>query len=233
METIQYNGTSTIGQIVAADFRKAGVFKSAGIDFCCGGNKTVGQACAEKQIDADWLVAQLEKVDGEPLLPSHDYRSWSLPFLCDYIVNTHHQYVSKTLPELVAYTTKIANVHGDRHPELIEVARLFAAVDKELRQHMRQEEDVLFPAVKALENGEKSVAVVIETEIGRMNDEHEFAGGALDQINHLTNGYQVPDDACNTYRVALQLLEQFEDDLHLHVHLENNILFPSALGKLK
>ncbi|MFT3737746.1 MAG: iron-sulfur cluster repair di-iron protein [Breznakibacter sp.] len=231
MDTLQYANPNIIGRIVAADFRKAEVFKRAGIDFCCGGNKTVQQACDEKGIDAGWLLAQLVKVDGEPLLPSLDYRSWGLSFLCDYIVNTHHRYVLDTLPDLLGYTAKIAVVHGQHHPELPEVAHLFAAVDKELRQHLAKEESVLFPAIKALEEGDKAVAVIIGTEIARINEEHEFAGSTLNQINHLTGGYQVPDDACNTYRVALQLLKQFEDDLHLHVHLENNILFPAAVAK--
>jgi regulator of cell morphogenesis and NO signaling len=138
--------------------------------------------------------------------------------------------VLKTLPELVFYTQKIADVHGAHHPELIEVASLFTRINEELLQHLKNEEDVLFPAIRAAEiSASPQVKSTIISEVTRMQGEHEFAGGAMDKINVLTKNYLIPADACNTYRVALKLLEQFEDDLHIHVHLENNILYPKAL----
>jgi len=151
-------------------------------------------------------------------------------FLCDYIVNTHHKYVLKSLPELVSYTEKIASVHGERHPELKEVADLFSQINKELLQHMKKEEEVLFPSIKEAKNSasEKAKAIII-SEITRLSGEHEFAGGAMDKINVITSNYQVPADGCNSYHVTFKLLREFEDDLHIHVHLENNILFPKAL----
>jgi regulator of cell morphogenesis and NO signaling len=219
-----------IGEIVADDFRKAEIFKAAGLDFCCGGKKTLNEACGEKNLDADQIEKKLEEMDSTPLKPAQYFNTWSLDFLCDYIVNNHHQYVIKTLPQLVFYTKKIADVHGSNHQELIQIADLFGKINQELTQHLKKEEEVLFPAIKeALKINSPEVKNTIISEIERMNGEHEFAGGAMDQINRLSMGYHLPADACNTYQLAYKLLEQFEYDLHIHVHLENNILYPKAL----
>ncbi len=226
----QTNIEPTIGEIVANDFRAASMFKEAGIDFCCGGNKSLTKACKEKGVDATRFAQQLETLAETPVSGAMNFKEWELGFLSDYIMNTHHKFVLKNLPELVFYTQKIANVHGDHHPELIEVASLFTKINEELLQHLKNEEEVLFPAIKEAEkNASPSVKSTIISEIKRMQGEHEFAGDAMDKINVLTNNYLIPVDACNTYRVSLQLLEQFEDDLHIHVHLENNILYPKAL----
>ncbi|HBL75349.1 MAG: iron-sulfur cluster repair di-iron protein [Bacteroidetes bacterium GWF2_42_66] len=220
----------TIGQIVADDYRAAAIFKQAGIDFCCGGNKSIEVACNEKDVDVQKLTLELNELELSTPALHHDFKNWDLGFLADYIVNTHHKYVLRTLPELVHYTQKIAQVHGENHPELIKVASLFFEINRELLQHLKQEEEVLFPAIKeVMKNNTPGAKTTIAIEISRMNGEHEFAGGAMDKINVITNGYSIPADACNTYRVAFKLLEEFEDDLHTHVHLENNILFPKAL----
>ena len=219
-----------IGDIVTQDFRAAEVFKKAGIDFCCGGSQSLEAACRDKKLDVAEIESELSKLENSELVSSHRFNEWKLDFLCDYIVNTHHQTVMKLLPELTFYTQKIAEVHGDNHPELPEIANLFAQVDTELRQHLCNEEEVLFPAIREVlkTNSAESKATII-SEITRMTGEHEFAGGAMDKINELSHSYAVPDDGCNTYRVAYKLLEQFEDDLHIHVHLENNILYPKAM----
>ena len=219
-----------IGDIVTQDFRAAEVFKKAGIDFCCGGSQSLEAACRDKKLDVAEIESELEKLENSEPGSSHKFNEWKLDFLCDYIVNTHHQTVMKLLPELTFYTQKIAEVHGDNHPELPEIANLFAQVDTELRQHLCNEEEVLFPAIREVlkTNSAESKATII-SEITRMTGEHEFAGGAMDKINELSHSYAVPDDGCNTYRVAYKLLEQFEDDLHIHVHLENNILYPKAM----
>ena len=219
-----------IGDIVTQDFRAAEVFKKAGIDFCCGGSQSLEDACRDKKLDVAEIESELSKLENSELVSSHRFNEWKLDFLCDYIVNTHHQPVMKLLPELTFYTQKIAEVHGDNHPELSEIANLFAQVDTELRQHLRNEEEVLFPAIREVlkTNSAESKATII-SEITRMTGEHEFAGGAMDKINELSHRYAVPEDGCNTYRVAYKLLEQFEDDLHIHVHLENNILYPKAM----
>ena len=219
-----------IGDIVTQDFRAAEVFKKAGIDFCCGGSQSLAAACRDKKLDVAEIESELEKLENSEPGSSHKFNEWKLDFLCDYIVNTHHQTVMKLLPELTFYTQKIAEVHGDNHPELPEIANIFAQVDTELRQHLRNEEEVLFPAIREVlkTNSAESKATII-SEITRMTGEHEFAGGAMDKINELSHHYAVPEDGCNTYRVAYKLLEQFEDDLHIHVHLENNILYPKAM----
>ena len=219
-----------IGDIVTQDFRAAEVFKKAGIDFCCGGSQSLEAACRDKKLDVAEIESELEKLENSEPGSSHKFNEWKLDFLCDYIVNTHHQTVMKLLPELTFYTQKIAEVHGDNHPELSEIANLFAHVDTELRQHLRNEEEVLFPSIREVlkTNSAESKATII-SEITRMTGEHEFAGGAMDKINELSHRYAVPEDGCNTYRVAYKLLEQFEDDLHIHVHLENNILYPKAM----
>jgi len=222
----------TIGEIVASDFRKAEVFRKYGIDYCCGGKSTLGETCAQKGIDRVVLEMDLLKASVNPVDPSMDYNSWDPAFLCDYIKNTHHQYVWKTLPELLFYTKKIASVHGANHPELYEVADLFETINGELRQHLKQEEEVLFPAVKeAFSTGTPSKKGIITSEIERMSAEHELAGEAMDKINSITGNYSVPADGCNTYFVTYRMLSQFEEDLHRHVHLENNILYPKALTK--
>jgi regulator of cell morphogenesis and NO signaling len=225
-----YNNVS-LGEIVSDDFRSAEILKNVGIDFCCGGKKTLEQACAEKNIDLPKLVKELKELELQPASPSVNFKDWSLDFLADYIVNTHHKYVLKTLPDLVFYTQKIAKVHGDHHPELLEVAALFEKINAELLQHLKNEEEVFFPAIReALKGPSAKAKATIESEITRMSTEHEFAGGAMDMINEITQGYKIPDDGCNTYQISFKLLHQFEDDLHIHVHLENNILYPKALA---
>jgi len=222
--------STNIGEIVTQDFRAAEIFKNAGIDFCCGGNQTLEQACKDKNIDTATLETELAKLENTTLNALHNFNEWNLDFLCDYIVNTHHKTVLKLLPQLTAYTQKIAEVHGSHHPELVEISALFSEINKELLQHLRNEEEVLFPAIKEiLKSNSPASKEIIISEITRMKGEHEFAGGAMDKINVLSDNYSVPADGCNTYLAAYKLLEQFEDDLHIHVHLENNILYPKAL----
>ena len=219
-----------LGELVTDDFRVAEVFKHAGIDFCCGGKKTLEQACREKNIDLKSIEEEIRAIEQTPALSNINFKDWEPGFLADYIVNTHHKYVVKTLPDLVYYTKKIASVHGQHHPELIKVAVIFEEISRELQQHLQKEEEVLFPAIRsAVQNSTPELQSIIRSEIARMSNEHEFAGGAMDKINELTAGYMVPQDGCNSYHVAFKMLRQFEDDLHIHVHLENNILYPRAL----
>jgi len=220
-----------IGEIVTQDFRAAEIFKNAGIDFCCGGNQSLEQACIEKNIDSTALETELTKLEHTTVNAMHNFNEWSLDFLCDYIVNTHHKTVMRLLPQLTVYTKKIAEVHGLNHPELLEIEKLFSEINDELLQHLKKEEEVLFPAIKeVMKTNSQEVKDIIISEITRMKGEHEFAGGAMDKINVLSDNYSVPADGCNTYRVTYKLLEEFEDDLHIHVHLENNILYPKALS---
>jgi regulator of cell morphogenesis and NO signaling len=219
-----------IGEIVTDDFRTSSVFTEVGIDFCCGGKQSVGEACKELDLDVSVLEQRVRAVSSETINQALNYKEWDLSFLIDYIKNTHHKYVLKSLPDLVFYTSKIADVHGDNHSELLEIASKIKDVNTELIQHLKMEEEVLFPAIKTqLEKPSEETRTIIHSEIKRMLGEHDFAGGTLDEINRMTNGYQLPADACNTYLVAFKLLKEFEDDIHIHVHLENNILFPKSL----
>ncbi len=233
MEQLQLKNL-TVGEIVANDFRTSSVFKKAGIDFCCGGKQLFTEACRENGINESELENEIRRLADEPVNEFMNFKNWEPVFLSNYIVNTHHQFVKKNLPELVFYTQKIASVHGENHPELVQVVTLFEQINTELLQHLKNEEEVLFPAIQELvSSGSDKAKETIVTEITRMFGEHDFAGGAMDEINRITKSYQVPDDGCSTYRVAFKLLEQFEDDLHVHVHLENNILFPKAMELTK
>lgn len=147
MEDLQIDKI-TVGEIVTNDFRASSVFKNAGIDFCCGGNQSLKEACLENGINQLQLESELKDLENQPISPSMNFKEWEPGFLSDYIVNTHHKYVAKSLPELLFYTDKIANVHGDHHPELIKVAELFKQINEELIPHMKNEEEVLFPAIK-------------------------------------------------------------------------------------
>ncbi len=219
-----------IGEIVANDFRAAKIFKDAGIDFCCGGDHTLEEICAEKNIKTADIEQKIKHLENTVIDFSHDFKEWKLDILCDHIVNKHHKLVMDLLPQLVFYTQKIAFVHSTNHPELIRITELFAHINKELLQHLKNEEEILFPAIKAvLKNNDTASKAIIISEIKRMKGEHEFAGGAMDTINDLSKNYQVPDDGCSTFTVTYKMLEQFEDDLHIHVHIENNILYPKAL----
>ena len=222
--------TTSVGEMVANDFRTASVFENNRIDFCCGGKKSLEETCRELGINLEKVELELEAITAASPATGHNFKSWRPGFLCDYIVNTHHQFVLKTLPDLLIYTQKIATVHGSHHPELLEVVSLFKKINEELLQHLKKEEEVLFPAIKhALEHNDTESKELITSEIIRMVGEHEFAGGAMDRISQITDHYKLPQDSCGTYRVAFELLEQFEDDLHVHVHLENNVLYPAAL----
>ena len=199
-----------IGDIVSNDFRTAELFKQANIDFCCGGKMSLEDACSEKGIDTDKFINDLETLSQTPDQSGRNFKDWDLGFLCDYIVNTHHKYVQKNLPDLYEYTQKIASVHGDVHSELIEVASLFSEIKNELTPHLEKEEEVLFPAIKeALKSGSQEAKDLIASEIKRMSSEHEFAGGAMDKINQITNRYSLPEGACNTYQVCFKMLAEF------------------------
>ncbi|AMM52586.1 hemerythrin [Rufibacter sp. DG15C] len=226
----------SIGELVAKDFRKAQVFKKYGIDFCCGGKKSITQVCEEKGLDAATIEEELNALTDSPSVSETDFQSWDLSFLADYIVNIHHKYVREAIPALYEYTAKIARVHGGRHPELIEVAKHFTNVANELEAHMPKEERVLFPFIKqvneAKQKGEKldrPAFGTLQNPINMMEMEHEAAGTELEAIRTLTHNYALPEDACATYQVAFAKLQEFEDDLFRHIHLENNILFPKAL----
>ncbi|MCK9402103.1 MAG: iron-sulfur cluster repair di-iron protein [Chitinophagaceae bacterium] len=226
----------TLGQIAAKDLRKAQVFKKYGLDFCCGGKKTVKEACAEKGLDVTKVEQELQQTNQLPSSRSLPYSDWSLNFLADYIVNTHHSYVTKNLPDLTAYAKKVMKVHGNHHPELVRIHQLVEEVTAELTVHLVKEEKVLFPYIKelvAVKNNTQPLHAAlfgtVQNPINMMEMEHELVGKNLAEIRELSNNYLLPEDACASYSLLYRMLDEFEEDLHLHIHLENNILFPKAL----
>jgi regulator of cell morphogenesis and NO signaling len=226
----------TLGQIAARDLRKASIFKKYGLDFCCGGKKTVKQACLEKGIDVVKVEEELREADRIPSSRPLPYNDWELDFLSDYIVNTHHAYVQKNLPDIRAYAEKVARVHGGRHPELLDLRQMVEQVYHEMSSHMAKEENILFPYIKKLVAAKKNNQLVggvhfgtVQNPINMMEIEHESVGNELARLRLLTDNYALPPDACASYSLLYRLLNEFEEDLHLHVHLENNILFPKAI----
>lgn len=225
----------TIGEIVAGDYRTARVFEKHGIDFCCGGKVAFAATCKEKGIDIVTITGELDALKSEPVERGQDYASWELPFLADYIINVHHAYLKENTGQIAAYAQKIAVVHGTHHPELIEIAAVFDKVATDLTAHMMEEEEGFFPTAKrAYANIKSGLAVeskdieTIRTLLEKFVHEHEKIGDDIHTIRHLAKEYAIPDDVCNTFVLTYRKLEEFEDDLHKHVHLENNILFPKA-----
>jgi regulator of cell morphogenesis and NO signaling len=225
----------TIGAFVAEDFRTAAVFEKHGIDFCCGGQVPLSTTCQEKGLDPAAIVREIEAVKTVPIERSQNYAAWDLPFLADYIVNTHHAYLNENTGQIAAYARKIAEVHGAHHPEVVEIATIFDKVAADLTDHLREEEEVLFPTIKRIVAAGKAGTAAEDRDratlmasLEKLGQEHEEIGDATHAIRHLAGDYAIPADVCNTFAVTYQMLKEFEDDLHKHVHLENNILFPKS-----
>jgi len=226
----------TIREIVANDFRTAEVFQRHGIDFCCKGNRSIEDACRSGGVNLERVLREVTEITATPGPSGPRFNSWDLGTLVTYIQVNHHEFVRRTIPVLLTHTQKVATVHGESHPEMREVARLFDLVAEEMTSHMAKEEHILFPYIVALEQASAaghgappSPFGTVRNPIRMMEMEHESAGDSMARIRELTGGYATPSGACTTYRVCLQELEAFERDLHEHVHLENNILFPRAL----
>lgn len=222
---------SIVGELVAADYRTASVFKHNKIDFCCKGNRTIAEACQNTRLEVDQLIKELSRSVEESADSTVDFAMWDSDLLADYIEKKHHRYVSRKIPELKAYLHKVAKVHGQRHPELIEVEKLFSTSAQELLAHMEKEERLLFPYIRAMANDEQSDRPPFEALqdlLSTMMNEHDQEGERFRKIADLSNNYTAPADACATYKVAFAMLREFEEDLHMHIHLENNILFPGV-----
>jgi regulator of cell morphogenesis and NO signaling len=226
----------TLSEIVTDDFRSAAVFEKHGLDFCCHGNRALIDAASEKQIPAQDLVDELSVAFQSNESSAIDFNNLELDALVEYIINTHHSFVREKLPFITELGKRVVNAHGPNHPEVIEIAQLFAGVKAEFEGHLVKEEMILFPQIKKLAEVKRGEAEYIRPPFGSiahpirvMEAEHENAGSAFDSIKKLSNNYNPPADACNTFKVYYAELENFENDLHKHVHLENNILFPKSL----
>ncbi len=227
---------STVGEVVKLNFKTATLFQANNIDFCCGGNKTISDACKEAGINPEQLITQLETLVAQKDPDSEYINNLGLEELCNYIVKRHHAYIRESIPFLIKNLEKICQVHGEHHPELFKINELFTASAGNLTMHMQKEEIMLFPYIQRLESAKKANSLLpraqfgsVSNPIGMMLAEHQDEGERFDEIVRLSKNYQLPDDACSTYEVTFNQLRDFENDLHHHIHLENNILFPKAI----
>jgi regulator of cell morphogenesis and NO signaling len=226
---------TSVRDIVAEDFRAAAVFERFGIDFCCGGRRPLREACREARVSPLAVLMELTEACGRNDPDARRFADWPPDALIVYIVGHHHAYVRRALPAILAHARKVAGSHGASRPELSQIAAIFEEVAEEMTAHMAKEEGVLFPYINKLAMAARVGEPVpsaafgsVEKPISMMEHEHEDAGRALARIRELSKDYSVPDGACTTYMTCFRELEEFERDLHLHVHLENNLLFPKA-----
>lgn len=230
------NGTTeTIGEIAAKDLRKAQLLREKGIDFSCGGDKTVKEVAGDLGIEEEQLKEELEnKKTSSNLPPSHNYQDWGIGFLMDYIVQSHHQYVKRNAPNLTDLILKVTERHGNEHPELKKLAYAARLFFNDLVAHMKKEESILFPAIKAIDQGTASkdknaTPKNIKSAVLMLEKEHQISMEDFTYFRNLTNDYELPEAACDSWAYLYQLLQEFEEDWVYHVHIENNILFPKAL----
>jgi len=230
MTTFQIN--DTVGAIVRDHPALSRLFEQAQVDYCCGGQKTLAEACTKRGIDPQAFLKELETFAATEPAPEVDLTALSLTELVEHIERLHHAYLHTELPRLEAMVTKVAKVHGNKEPRLAQVRDLFLALSAELATHLMKEEQVLFPMIRQLEASgtlPQFHCGSVANPIHRMEFEHDEAGTALAQLRQLTDDYTPPEWACNTYRALLDALAYFEQDMHQHVHKENNVLFPQAI----
>ena len=230
--------TKTVRELAVELPNATRIFEQLGIDYCCGGERPLSAACAVANLDVDKVLSRLEQ--GLSAATQKAERDWSQESLAELIghVNTaHHAYVRSESPRILALAAKVAGKHGGNHPELLRVQALFNDLANDLQTHLMKEEQILFPYVLRLEEaflaGEPAPPAMFGTvanPVRMMMAEHDAAGGFLRELRSVTNDYAVPEDACISYRTLYQALSEFEADLHQHIHLENNILFPRAVA---
>ena len=225
-----------VKDVVKRNFKAAQIFQAHNIDYCCGGNKAITDACKEKGLNQEVLISQLNNIVAQTDEDTEFINSLSLAELSDHIVKKHHAYVREQIPFLEKNLEKIVRVHGANHPELAEILRLFHISAGEFTMHMQKEELMLFPYIKRLETASKTNSSLPKAQFGSvanpiaiMMSEHQNEGDRFAEISKLSGNYSLPNDACTTYEVTFKQLEEFEQDLHRHIHLENNILFPAAV----
>lgn len=223
--------TTTVADIVSAHPSTVPIFERHRIDFCCGGRTPLGVACQEAGVGFTEVAAALEASALQPPTDGRDWASEPLPAIIDHIIATYHDALREELPRLEAMAAKVHRVHGSRAPHLAEIEAIVSDLSADLLQHMRKEEMVLFPAIRAIALGGEA-GVPIAAPVSVMEHEHDHAGAQLAELHRLTEGYAVPDWACGTVRAFYYGLSELESTMHLHVHLENNVLFPRALGSV-
>ncbi|MEI6655989.1 MAG: iron-sulfur cluster repair di-iron protein [Verrucomicrobiota bacterium] len=217
----------TVGELVAQRPGRSRIFQRHGIDFCCQGGRTLGEACDGRGVAVEAVLGELAAELAEPADKLQNPAQLPLHELCAYIIETHHGYLRRELPRLRTMAQRVADVHGGHTPSLIEVASVCMTLADELASHVLKEENILFPAIVAMSSGQ-SCSMPLDGPIACMLHEHEEAGQALARLRELTNGFHAPAAACNTYRALFAGLLELEDDLHHHIHLENSVVFPQA-----
>jgi regulator of cell morphogenesis and NO signaling len=224
----------TVRELASINPGAARIFESFGIDYCCGGERSLAQACAVAKVNVQEVVDAIEKPRAKEC--DRDWQAASLKELSTHIVEKHHEYVRREIPRLIALIAKVAKVHGQNHAELEKVEISFQALAEELTTHLLKEERMLFPYIAQLENAAESggrpapaIFGTVQNPVRMMMMEHDSAGELLHKMRELTNGYTVPEGGCMSYKMLYQALPEFEADLHQHIHLENNILFPRAI----
>lgn len=234
---MQTESSVTVAEIAANSLAAVRVFERLGIDYCCGGKRPLGEICQEKGLDAGAVQRELDAAGKTSEAGERDWASAPLRDLVDHIVNTHHAYLKREFQPLAERLAKVYHVYNERYgPTLVGLPEVYAGLRSELETHMFKEERILFPAIVAVESAAVAGAPLPRTPfgpfanpIGMMEAEHESAGQALTQIRAITGNFAMPDYACVTYRALMTGLQELEQDLHLHIHLENNILFPRAI----
>jgi len=218
---------TTLAELVLHRPASADLLERLRLDYCCGGRRTLAEACAERGLDAPTVIAMVEGLGerAEPGPDVHDVRRASIPDLCDHIVRAHHEPTRRQLPRIAELLDRVVRVHGGSHPELADLRRVFTGLRTELEEHFDLEEATVFPACRTL-GAADSPATVDDSVLALCEDSHEFAGEALSAMRELTDGYETERAYCGTHRALLEALQRFELELHQHVHEENNVLFP-------
>lgn len=232
---MKVTSNSLVSEVVRENYKTAQIFEKNNIDFCCGGNIPLDKASEQANLSVQELIALIQPVMGEQDRDSKFIENLPLDHLCNYIEETHHAYINEKAPFIQQKLEKLCQVHGQNHPELFEVKDLFEGAVGNLAAHMKKEELILFPHIRNLvraKNTRQSDVPGIGNIIGPINvmkQEHDIEGERFRKLDKITGHYTTPDDGCNTYDVTYKELNNFEKDLHRHIHLENNILFPKAL----
>lgn len=230
------NSATTVRQLAIDLPGATRVFERFRIDYCCGGNKPLVEACANAGVDVEEVEQQLTRGEATPALATTDFNEMRLPVLIEHIVTKHHVYTKDEMVRLDSLTAKVESVHGEKHPELRQVNVLFKQLCTDLKPHMFKEEQVLFPYIVQLErasthklNAPFAAFGTVNNPVRMMMMEHDVAGEILRELRKTTNDYAVLADVCISYKTLYEALGAFEADLHQHIHLENNILFPRAV----
>lgn len=232
MNTMPFKETSLVRDIVNELPKSSDLFKSYRIDFCCGGNRPVAEAAAERNVNMETLMAELAEVYKNSVNEPIDLEVWTntdSQTLINHVIDKYHRPLEEELSMLSPYVTKVARVHGDSHPELIRMHDLFYELKKELLEHTAKEEATVFPMLLKLAEAEGAEREEMMKEIQELEKEHDHAGAILKELRDITSDFVPPIDACGTYRLVYKRLEMLEGETFMHVHLENNILFPRYL----